>query len=241
MIKELNIIESGDFKILNEIKSKFRSLFKSFENRSIDIQFKTIKLYRIYNKIKTLNRIRKWAKNGLIGPPPQAFRYKIIKLFAKKFSIDIFIETGTYLGNTIDAVKKVFKKIYSIELNSNLFTKAKERFSKYNYIRIILGDSSEELPKLLTQINKTCLFWLDAHYSGGTTSKGDLDTPIKKEIQSILNHQIQDHVILIDDAHDFNGEIDYPSIEELRNMINKEFPKKVIKVKENIIRIHKRL
>ena len=207
-------------KILNVFKNKFYN--------------------RIYNVIKTGNDIKSWIKNDRIGSPPQKYRHKIIKLYAQTYKISVLIETGTYLGKTIEAVKKKFEKIYSIELNGTLYNKAKEKFSKDKFITIIRGDSSKELPKILNKIDKPCLFWLDAHYSGGITSRGDLETPILLELQCILNHSNQDHIILIDDANHFTGKKEYPSISELKEMI-KEFPEKVLIIKDNIIRIHKKL
>ena len=158
-------------------------------------------------------------------------------MYAKRFSINIFIETGTYLCRTVESVKNKFEEIYSIELNKGLYLKAKQKFIKYKHINIILGDSSKKLPKILSNINSPCLFWLDAHYSGGNTSKTNVKTPIIMELQCILNHPNKNHVILIDDAHDFTGKNGYPSIPELKKIIN-QYEEKVLIIKENIIRIH---
>jgi hypothetical protein len=84
------------------------------------------------------------------------------------------------------------------------------------------------------------LFWLDGHYSGGITAKGPLDTPIVKELDSILNHSVTGHVILIDDARCFVGENDYPTIDELREILHTERPRWVFEVKDDIIRIHEK-
>ena len=201
------------------------------------MKYKKLFYNKPINFIRTGKEIRRWAKNGRSKSPPQPYKSKIIKMYAKKFSINIFIETGTYLGNTVNAVKKSFKKIYSIELNRTLYLKAKQKFIKYKHINVILGDSSEKLPEILSKIESPCLFWLDAHYSGGNTSKTNVETPITKELQCILNYPHKNHVILIDDALDFTGKNDYPTIPELKEMIN-QYEEKVIITKENIIRIH---
>jgi len=160
-------------------------------------------------------------------------------LYAKRFSINIFIETGTYLGNTVNAVKKIIKEIYSIELNKVLYLKAKQKFIKYKHINIILGDSSKKLPKILSNINSPCLFWLDAHYSGGNTSKTNVETPITKELLCILNHPNKDHVILIDDAHDFTGRNDYPTIPELKEIVN-QYEERILIIKDDVIKIYRK-
>ena len=198
----------------------------------------------IYNKpinfIRTGKKIRRWVKNEKSSSPPQPYKHKIIKLYAKNYSINIFIETGTYLGRTVKAVKKSFEEIYSIELNKALYLKAKQKFIKYEHINVIMGDSSEKLPKILSKIDNPCLFWLDAHYSGENTSKTNVETPISKELQCILNHPNKNHVILIDDAHKFTGKNDYPTIDELKEIIS-QYEEKVLKIKENIIRIYNKL
>lgn len=58
-------------------------------------------------------------------PPPHLIKQETVKEYAHKFSIDILIETGTYLGDMVFAMKDVFSQIYSIELDSDLCMKAK--------------------------------------------------------------------------------------------------------------------
>ena len=159
--------------------------------------------------------------------------------YARKFSIDILVETGTYLCGMINAVKGFFSEIYSIEPDNSLFIKAKKRFINIKNIHIIQGDSSKVLPELLALIDYPCLFWLDAHYSGGITAKGNLYTPIIAELKSILSHKIKGHVILIDDTRCFIGSEDYPTIMALKEFVMKNRPDYLFEVKNDIIRIHK--
>jgi len=106
-------------------------------------------------------------------------------------------------------------------------------------ITIIHGDSGEVLGEVLAHINQPCLFWLDGHYSGGITVKGELETPIRRELSHIFRHSIAGcHVIIIDDARGFTGEYDYPTIEELRD-ISRLAGFDSFEVKNDIIRIHK--
>ena len=198
------------------------------------------KITYIHDKILNLIELRKWFKTDIIHPP-HILKQKIVKIYAKKFIISTFVETGTYLGEMIDATKKKFKQIYSIELDDELFENAKKKFSKYNHISIIQGDSSEVLPTILSKIKQPCLFWLDAHYSAGITAKGEIETPIKKELNNIFNSSKFNHIILIDDARMFIGKNDYPTLKELRNFISKKRPNYSFIVKNDIIRIHKKI
>jgi len=101
------------------------------------------------------------------------------------------------------------------------------------------GDSTDILPEILVKIEQPCLFWLDAHYSGGVTAKGKKETPILQEIQYILNHHIDRHIILIDDARCFNGQNDYPTMQALRDMILSYHSDWFFEVENDVIRIFK--
>jgi len=204
------------------------------------------KLYIIlsrYNWIKGIIHkiiINNWKKNGRPIPPPHIVKALILKQYAYKFSTEIFIETGTYRGDMILEMKHFFNQIYSIELDKNLYLRAKKKFDNTTNIYILQGDSCMVLPDLLNKIEKKCLFWLDAHYSGGITAKGNLDTPIMLELKSIFSHKIKDHIILIDDARCFNGLHNYPTIKSLRHFVKKELPDNwVFEIKDDIIRICK--
>ena len=180
-----------------------------------------------------------WLESGKPDPPPNIVKQMTIKEYANKYRLKVFIESGTYLGDMVYAVRGVFEKIYSIELDDNLYESAKAKFLKYSHMSILHGDSAKVMPKILDHIKNPCLFWLDGHYSGGITVKGELDTPISQELKHIFNHPIKDHVILIDDARLFTGENDYPTIQQLRSFVLSQKPDREIEIKDDIIRIHK--
>lgn len=184
---------------------------------------KALRFDKLYYYFTTLysNRIAyiKWLKNAKEGNPPQLYKQIFIKKIAKKYGIKTLIETGTFLGDTVNASKKYFNHIYTIELDNKLHQQAVHRFKRYSHISCLLGDSSKVLPEILNNINEPCLFWLDGHFSGGITAKGELNTPVNKELETIFSHQVKEHVILIDDARLFTGENDYPQIHELKSIV----------------------
>jgi len=200
--------------------------------------YKKLTLDTVIKKIRNTINLRKWIKRGKPLPGPHFYKRKVVKYYAKKFSPEIFVETGTYQGDMIHAVKKKFKKIYSIELHEDFYKKARKKFSRNKHIVIIFGNSSIQLKELLPKIDKPCLFWLDAHYSGEGTAKGDLETPIMAEMNLILKNSHFNHIILIDDARLFTGKNDYPSIEKVKNLVFKNDKDRKFIVKDDIIRIH---
>ena len=194
-------------------------------------------IVNLSNYLRERNRLRKWEKAGRPVPPPHIYKILVVREYAKRLSIKNFIETGTYVGEMVNGVKYNFNRIYSIELDDNLFDKCQKYFRRLSHIKILHGDSSKLLPVLLDNISEPCLFWLDAHYSGGVTAKGEKETPIMSEIEYVLLHCIRNHCILIDDARCFIGLNDFPSIDEIKEIILIKRPDSFFEVKDDIIRI----
>lgn len=200
-------------------------------------------IYKIHKKIKEAISARKkvliWRLKRRPIPPPHIIKQKIIKDYAKKFKLNTMIETGTFMGEMIDAVINIFPNIISIEFDPLLAERAKNKFSSNPHIRIFQGDSGNLLSEVMKNISEPCLFWLDAHYSGVGTAKSDLETPIVRELNILLDHPRTDHVVLIDDAREFTGNNNYPSLHEIENLIILKHPDWVMQVEDDIIRIHK--
>jgi len=140
----------------------------------------------------------------------------------------------------VDAVKRNFSEIYSIELSETLAERATELFSAYDHIHIVCGDSSEKLPEILSRIVTPCLFWLDGHYSGGITARGEIDYPVINELDHVRRHFRTECVILIDDARLFTGEEGIPSIELIERKLREINPDYQIELKDDIIRAYVR-
>lgn len=118
----------------------------------------------------------------------------------KPYPNEVFIETGSYVGDGIQAALDAgFKQVLSIELSPFYYEHCKKRFKGNKKVRLFLGSSIDVLPRLLKVINTPVTFWLDAHYSGGDTAKAKQDVPILEELEIIKYHVIKTHTILIDD------------------------------------------
>jgi len=147
--------------------------------------------------------------------------HDLIKKVQSVNDIKIFVETGTFIGNTLIGLHQSFQKLYSIELDKGIYRLAKKRLSEYKNVEIVHGDSAKQLPLILNAISEPAIFWLDAHYSSGVTGLGELQTPVLRELKAIFEHPVKKHHILIDDVKDFNGLNDYPTVDEILNFINK--------------------
>lgn len=116
---------------------------------------------------------------------------------------DIFVETGTYEGETVDNIRNHFKKVYTIELDPRLAQQATQKYASDPHVRVIFGDSGNELPKLCKNIDQTTFFWLDGHFSGGKTAKGLKDCPVLEECQAIAENCKEACIVTIDDTRLF--------------------------------------
>lgn len=113
---------------------------------------------------------------------------------------NVFIETGTHTGKTTELAASLgFRTVYTIELSEQFYHAAKKKFASNPHIHCILGDSAEQLIRILPNIDEPVLFWLDGHWSMGDTARGEKAVPIYEELAAIARHHIKGHTILIDD------------------------------------------
>ncbi len=172
---------------------------------------------------------------------PHLVKQLAVKNLAKKCGIRVFIETGTFLGDMVAAVTNDFERIYSMEFSEDLFNRAAKKFEGHHHVTILHGESSQIMPDLLRHIDVPCLFWLDGHYSSGDSEKGKREATILKELKQIFNHPIKNHVILIDDAHLITEKNDSPTLKFLRNCAERGLSDHEFDVRNDIIRIYKKL
>jgi hypothetical protein len=162
-------------------------------------------------------------------------KQNVIERFQKECGYNVLIETGTFLGDMVEAQRNNFKKIFSIELQHDLAEKAKKRFRDLDHIKILEGNSGKLLKTILIEVKEPAIFWLDAHYSGGLTARGESECPIYQEIDAIFATK-ENHLLLIDDARLFNGEGDYPEIGQLTKYIQNKDPRYNVSVDNDMIR-----
>ena len=178
-----------------------------------------------------------WEKKGRPTPPPHIVKQRVLVEYAQIYGLKILVETGTYYGDMMAAMKPHFKQLYSIELSKALHKLCVRRFKHDKQIRLIQGDSGVELKKIVDQLDQPALFWLDGHYSSGATAKGDSNTPIREELGSVLKARIKGHIVIIDDANNFGADPAYPTMEELSRYVKSIRRDLEINVKNNCIRI----
>ena len=181
--------------------------------------------------------LQNWEQQGRPLPGPGYFKQTVLLRYAREFGLNTLVETGTYTGDTLAALKDHFERIYTVELNPELVRRVRERFRHEPHVSLLHGDSAERLPEILAKLSAPALFWLDSHYSGGVTALGSQITPILEELDAILAHPVRGHVLLIDDARDFRTDKGHPTLDALQAFIAARRPLLQFTVEDDIIRI----
>jgi hypothetical protein len=129
----------------------------------------------------------------------------LFKSVLEKYKNDVFVETGTLWGESIElALECGFKKIYSIELNPERVKFNEEKFKKEideGIVHIIEGDTFNVFSNVVRNVRSQATFWLDAHWDDGPV--GVYKCPLPFELQNLMQHPIRTHTILIDDRRLF--------------------------------------
>ena len=132
----------------------------------------------------------------------------IALMLRDKYSLDIFIETGTYAGITAEWAAKHFFQVHTIEQSEEYFSLAEKRLLNLPNVFTYLSDSRMALPQVVTRTNERgVLFYLDAHWSEGAHyGRPLIDSVVVDEILLVNEWSNNTHAIIVDDAHRFGTE-----------------------------------
>jgi FkbM family methyltransferase len=122
----------------------------------------------------------------------------LVDLLRERLGLRCFVETGTCEGVTARAMAERFERVITVELDPASHRRSASRLAAQPNVRCLLGDSVQQLAPILREIDQRAVVWLDAHWSGGHTAKGDVECPVLAELAAIYAHR-PDHVVLIDD------------------------------------------
>tara|TARA_B100000795_G_C22797717_1_gene440234 strand:+ start:1774 stop:2382 length:609 start_codon:yes stop_codon:yes gene_type:complete len=133
---------------------------------------------------------------------------EIIDLCLSKYNehkFNVFVETGTWKGETILNMEKLFNETYTIEIEEKLYNNLITKYAN-NKINFIHGDSSNEIEKLCKNVLKSnTVFFLDGHWSKLDTGMGDKEVPLIEELTAINKYFGEAAIIIIDDVRLFGS------------------------------------
>jgi SAM-dependent methyltransferase len=161
----------------------------------------------------------RWRRADVAGSTcPLQKRYALLELL-RAHNLRLVVETGTFLGDMAAFLSARGYDVITIELDPKLAAFARLRFADNRRVELIEGDSGTRLPAVVRTLTDPALFYLDAHYSGPGTGKGDIETPISAEIDLILQRAPAGSVVAIDDARCFGTAPDYPPLQDFLNAL----------------------
>ncbi len=176
-----------------------------------------------------------WILRGRPSRSPHLLKQKVVREYGERFGLRTLVETGTYYGEMVAAMKRSFDRIYSIEYVPALAERAARKFASSQHIRIFCGDSRVVMPEVLALLRGPALFWLDAGYYGWVGKQGDQQR-LSAELEMILSHPYS-HIILLDDARGLTGREGIPSVGDVKAYVESKFPGRSVAVEFDIMRI----
>jgi hypothetical protein len=192
--------------------------------------------YGVYKSLGHYPDYWYWKLRGEPIRSPHLLKQRTVRDYAQRYGLRVLVETGTYYGEMVQAMKGRFTEIHSVEFDPALAQRAKTKFARWPHIHILEGDSQKVVPELLQSLKEPTLFWLDAGYYGWAGLHGN-EQRLTSELDAILRSPISKHVILMDDARGLNGQNGSPTVPELKQRIESEFPGRDFEVKYDILRI----
>jgi len=129
---------------------------------------------------------------------PSLTLQQLIEIIPYYQSYPIFVETGTYLGHTIFEMDKYFEELHTVEIKKEFYESAKNSYQG-SKITFHLGDSINELSKIVCKLSNNTIFFLDGHWSSEQTGRGIKDVPLLEELQQIMKDFKHQGIIIIDD------------------------------------------
>jgi SAM-dependent methyltransferase len=194
-------------------------------------------LFLVVSDVAGIPSLIRWLAAGCPAPSPPAIKRRIVRSYLQQYGLKVFVETGTFYGDTLAYMAKTGAKCFSVELSAALYEKARSRFRGNPAVKLFQGDSRIVLGQIVEPLREPALFWLDGHFSGGETARGTGDTPVADELEFLLNRPGGERdVVLIDDARCFDGTCDYPDLAEIILRVSR-LPGRRIEISNDIIRV----
>ena len=188
------------------------------------MKFRSIKHF-IWS-FKNRKSFKNWRTRNFSPPSPDVIKHQILKNNNLKDSL--WIETGTYYGETTKLLSKISKKTISIEADKNLFETSNKILKNFKNVEILNGKSEDLLDKVISKnLNfKNVCIYLDAHLcqdhlkNTKTFGNENTATPILNELEIVSKYvaSFEKIVVLIDDIRLLQGKFqNYPDKNTLVN------------------------
>lgn len=134
---------------------------------------------------------------AIVGPPKV-----LMARLRDAYDIPLFVETGTFLGETALWAATIFPRVVTVEKSPVFHEQAVRRLANARNVECMLGDSRALLGEITASLDSPTIFWLDAHWSTGSTYGSGDECPILDELDA-LSAASAPCFLFIDDARYF--------------------------------------
>lgn len=158
----------------------------------------------IRRKLFPNREVSAWRADKFPMPAPAIVKWGVLHRWG--IPNGTWVETGTYQGHTTAFLASTANHVYSIEPDTGMARRARQRFLHTGNVTIINGLSENFIGKILDQVSGPLSLWLDGHFSGPGTHRGPSDTPIVQELKAVQSrlHKFKEISVLVDDVRLFD-------------------------------------
>ena len=203
------------------VRSAFRTS-RALANRLTNVRPSTLSS----DLVPARNAVR-FAVGRSCEPPAYAKRAHLLRLLEHR-GHSVFVEAGTYLGDTAEFFAHRAERVISVELHDGLWQRAAERFAGVPNVDIQHGDATDLVPAIVAGLRAPPLIWLDGHYSGEGTAAGSEIEPAAAILKHLGPVSPPGTTVVIDDLRLF-GNPRYARLEDLINAAARSFPQAMVR------------
>jgi len=163
---------------------------------------------------------------------------QLIRSIVSHISIDNFVETGTFKGETAIWAAQYFKNVFTIESDTEKVKDLQKQTDLPANITLINGDSKEELSAIINKLEGRAIFYLDTH-SYDQNNKNISTCVVIDELKTLS--AAKQPVIFINDARCFLGtnpderRKNWPTFETIFNLLKQLFPESFVTIVDGVI------
>jgi len=151
-----------------------------------------------------------------VSNPHSYSKFRTLKSVQRRTGAKTLIETGTFRGVTTRRCARQFERIFTIEIDPQLAAAAAKYLKPFPHISVIEGDAQREVLQILSGSEaRDVLIFLDGHYSGAGTGRGEKPEPAADILEALGKHVDSIAGIVVDDFREFGAAPGWPKKWEL--------------------------
>jgi hypothetical protein len=181
--------------------------------------------------LQRLRAAQRYDAGLVAAPSDRAKRRFLLRLF-KERNHRLLVESGTFLGGTVEYFLPHAERIVSVEIEPELHEAARRRFESSPSVELLLGDALNVIPRVLAEVSEPPLVYLDGHFTGGVNKEpGEAVEPAPGILERLGDLELPSGTsIVVDDLRLFGHGDGFPAVDELTSAARRSFPRAAIYV-----------